>query len=140
MALQKTTGLAALAADELGCTVRTVNRYAVRYAAVREARLHMKEKRKDIAEGKLWGLINDGNITAIIFYLKTQAKDRGYVERIEQTGLDGQAIPICYVNNWRGAANAALGTADGDALPGPLSLADGGQAVAQDDAGGVDGD
>ena len=32
------------------------------------------------------------DITGIIFYLKTQCKDRGYVERQEITGKDGDAI------------------------------------------------
>ncbi len=42
----------------------------------------------DLAEGKLYSKINEGNMTAIIFYLKCKAKDRGYIERgqIEVTG------------------------------------------------------
>ena len=37
----------------------------------------------DFTESKLFNLINDKNPTAIIFFLKTKAKHRGYVERQE---------------------------------------------------------
>jgi hypothetical protein len=36
--------------------------------------------------------MKDGNMTAIIFYLKTQGKSRGYVERQEVTGADGKKL------------------------------------------------
>lgn len=37
----------------------------------------------DFAESKLIQQINTGNIAAICFFLKTQAKHRGYIERAE---------------------------------------------------------
>jgi len=82
-ALEANKGLAAVAAEQLGCTVSTVYNYANRYERVREVLAHQKEKRLDIAEGQLWQLINMGNVAAIIFYLKTQGKRRGYTERHE---------------------------------------------------------
>jgi len=56
----------------------------------------VREKRTDYVEDKLMELIDVGNITAIIFYLKTQAKSRGYVERQEReiTGKDGKELVI----------------------------------------------
>jgi len=46
--------------------------------------IHREKTRKlggDFAESKLMESIHNGNLTAIIFYLKTQHKDRGYIEK-----------------------------------------------------------
>lgn len=48
----------------------------------------------DFTESKLYELIRDGNPTAIIFMLKTKGKDRGYIERREITGMNGQALDV----------------------------------------------
>jgi hypothetical protein len=54
----------------------------------------MEESDIDAAETALKRQILDGNTTAIIFYLKTKGKSRGYVERQEVTGKDGLEIVI----------------------------------------------
>lgn len=50
------------------------------------------ETQKDVGEAALLKLIRDGDTAAIIFYAKTKLKDRGYVERKEITGKDGEPI------------------------------------------------
>jgi hypothetical protein len=50
----------------------------------------------DNVESSLYREVLGGNVTAMIFWLKTQGKRRGWVERTEVTGADGG--PIEYVN------------------------------------------
>ena len=44
----------------------------------------------DFAESQLHKQISDGSTSATIFYLKTKGKARGYVERQEITGVEGE--------------------------------------------------
>lgn len=50
---------------------------------VRAARDNGLEACKDLAESRLFEAIEAGNMTAIIFFLKTRGKERGYTERQE---------------------------------------------------------
>lgn len=51
-----------------------------------------RENMKDIAESSLFSKIRQEDNTATIFYLKTKARDRGYVDRTEVTGKDGEPL------------------------------------------------
>lgn len=81
-------------ADLLLCSARTVRNYINKYEEVRIAYEDRKERLTDHVESKLHSEIDKGNVTAIIFYLKTKAKDRGYVERQELTGKDGGKLTV----------------------------------------------
>jgi len=59
---------------------------------LRQVRRECEEDGLDFAEYKLLDLINSGDRTAIIFYLKCKGKDRGYIERQELTGTDGSPL------------------------------------------------
>ncbi len=91
-------GKVTVAAQRLGCTVRTIYNYANKYATVQnaidEARAMWDEKLVDLAELKLFQEVNDGNAWAIKYALSTKGKSRGYVERQEVTGADGGALNV----------------------------------------------
>ena len=93
-AAESSKGFVTVIADRLGVTPSYVYQLQKKFPTFRQAILDQREMMKDNAEGKLQSLINQENPTAIIFYLKTQAKDRGYVERQEVTGQDGTNIKI----------------------------------------------
>ena len=90
-ALLKSDGNLTAAASKLGVTRQAVYNYIKRYAlqsVIEDARENMVDE----AVGQLHKLVRDGNLGATIFYLKTQAKGRGFTERIEQTGANGEPI------------------------------------------------
>jgi len=82
-ALQEAKGYVSKAAGILQCDPRTVYNYRDEYKSVAEAWDAIREARHDSVESALAGRIAAGDTTAIIFYLKTQCKQRGYVERQE---------------------------------------------------------
>lgn len=48
----------------------------------------------DFAEHKLFELIDEKNTAAVIFYLKTKGKDRGYVERHESRDVSDKPVEV----------------------------------------------
>jgi len=93
-AIIEARGFISVAARHLGVSRSSVYNAINKYPTVAEAVKDAREATTDLAEGKLIKLINDENPTAIIFYLKTQGKKRGYIERHELTGKDGAPIEI----------------------------------------------
>lgn len=92
-AIRGSGGFVSVIAERLGCTRQTVYNLCERFATVAEALKDERESTKDEAESQLLNNIRKGDNTAIIFFLKTQAKDRGYIERQELTGKDGENLP-----------------------------------------------
>ncbi len=93
-AITDARGLVSLVAKRLGCEQQTVRNYIKRYATCKQALEDARESLKDFTESQLLKQIDGGNIAGIIFFLKTQARDRGYIERQEITGADGGAIQL----------------------------------------------
>lgn len=80
-AITKSKGMITYAAKMLGCNRSTVHSYVNNFEVCREAVADARAGMLDNAELQLANQIQDGNITAIIFYLKTIGKHRGYIER-----------------------------------------------------------
>jgi len=53
-----------------------------------------RETMLDMAESVLYSKVLQGSTPELIFFLKTQGRNRGYVERQEITGRDGEAIKV----------------------------------------------
>jgi hypothetical protein len=101
-ALRKSFGLISPAAEILAqaygsCTPRTVRNYLDRHPALREVIEEIIERNLDLAENRLITAISESNMTAVIFYLKTKGRDRGYVERVEASGIGGAPLNQTHV-------------------------------------------
>jgi hypothetical protein len=93
-AIHETRGNIKAASETLGCTRQTLYNYAKRHASIMAALHEARESMKDNVESALYAQALAGNTTAMIFFLKTQAKDRGYVERQELAGAGTDEIKI----------------------------------------------
>ena len=80
-AIKGSGGFVTEIARRLRCSRSTIYRYKKIYAEVAAAIFEEKEHLLDTAESALLKQINTGNITAIIFYLKTQGYGRAYGDR-----------------------------------------------------------
>lgn len=93
-ALREKHGNISSAARYLGCDRHTVSRYIALYPSVKAVADEERETLIDFAENQLFQQVKDGNITAIIFTLKTIGKRRGYVERREISGADAGPVEV----------------------------------------------
>lgn len=91
-ALHNTSGIISSACRAAGVSRMTYYRYYNEDPEFRERADDIKELQKDFAESLILKKMKDGDTTMLIFYAKTQMKDRGYSERKEITGSDGEAL------------------------------------------------
>lgn len=79
-AYKKSAGNLTLTAETLGINRRTLDRWREKYPELDEMMRDVDEGLLDLCESRLMQQINESNLTAIIFYLKTKGKKRGYIE------------------------------------------------------------
>jgi len=82
-ALTKSLGNVSSACDACKCSRNTYYDYMKSDEQFAEQVNAIGERAIDFVEGSLFKQIQEGNTAATIFYLKTRAKSRGYVERQE---------------------------------------------------------
>jgi len=82
-ALEKNLGIVSNTAKQVGIHRSTYYEWRDTDPEFREAAESIQEVALDFVESKLLKRISDESDTAIIFYLKTKGKHRGYVERSE---------------------------------------------------------
>jgi hypothetical protein len=93
-ALEKSMGVVTVACKKVGVSRKTFYEYYNNDATFREAYNDLKNVALDFAESKLYNRIEKESDACLIFYLKTQGKARGYIERMEHTGAEGNPIQL----------------------------------------------
>ncbi len=76
-------GIVTYACDKTGISRETFRQWKLKDPKFKAACDEVSDVVLDVVESKLLRKINDEDLTAIIFYLKTKGKHRGYVERVE---------------------------------------------------------
>lgn len=93
-ALRKNGGILSSVAAAFRISSSEITRRIQNSPALQAVRYEAQESVLDLAESKLIQNIQKNDNTAIIFFLKTKGKHRGYVERQEVTGANGQPLEV----------------------------------------------
>lgn len=91
-ALDRTKGIVRTACRQAGVSRSTFYRWYDEDADFRDKVDDVKELQKDFAESLILKKIEEEDTTMLIFYAKTQMKDRGYTTRTEVVGKDGESL------------------------------------------------
>jgi len=83
-----------VAARILHCDLKTVESYCRTDPRIAEVRRSEHESMLDVGELALLRAVQRGEAWAVCFLLKTQGKQRGYIERAEFSGPNGGAIEV----------------------------------------------
>ena len=92
IALEKSLGVVTTAAKNVGIHRQTHYDWINSNEDYKKAVNELNEVALDFAESQLHKQMKEGNTSATIFYLKTKGKKRGYIERQEITGANGDKI------------------------------------------------
>lgn len=91
-ALEKSLGVVTIACKNIGVDRGTFYNYCNSDPVFKAAVDDMEDVALDFVESALYKQVKEGVPSSTIFYLKTRGRKRGYIERHEHTGADGQAL------------------------------------------------
>lgn len=110
-AIPGSMGIITVIAKRVGCTWHTAAKYIREYPTIKAAYDDECEQILDLAETKLFAAVTNGDLAAVKYILSTKGKKRGYTERTEVSGIDGDAVKIRVVfeetEQWRGGNSDA---------------------------------
>jgi hypothetical protein len=114
-ALEQARGNVTEAARALGYDRTTLYKRMYADPELMDIKNAVKEQTKDAIEGVLISSALSGDLTAVIFFLKTQARDRGYIEtkQLEMGGIENGAPIDIRARDYRDVL-APLAPADDD--------------------------
>ena len=84
--LEESRGIVSYACKNAGISRQTFYMWCREDKKFKQAVDDISEENIDIVESKLLNKIQDNDLTAIIFFLKTKGRKRGYVEKTEIEG------------------------------------------------------
>lgn len=93
-ALQASAGIMTAAARALGMERSSLWRRVSKSAKLTAVLQEVRESVLDLAESSLLKALQRGDAWAVCFFLKCQAKQRGYSERTEITGPAGKPVQV----------------------------------------------
>lgn len=93
-AIEQMRGNITAAAKSLGCSRSTIYAFIANHPTCQQVLDTARESMIDNVESVLYSKALEGEAWAVCFFLKTQGKHRGYVERQEVTGKEGAPVEI----------------------------------------------
>lgn len=91
-ALETSLGVVTTACRQVGLGRTTFYKYCNEDPEFKRKVDEIENVAFDFVESQLYRQIQDGNTAATIFWLKTKGKNRGYSERFELTGANGEPL------------------------------------------------
>jgi hypothetical protein len=98
--IEQNKGNVAAVARAFGVSRRTILRFADEHPTVKTALADARESMLDNAESVLYKKVLEGSTAELIFFLKTQGRTRGYVERSEISGPNGGPVELAIVKGY----------------------------------------
>ena len=91
-------GIISTIAKRVGCEWHTAKSFIDTYPTVKQVYDNECESVLDLCQSTIIKSIQNGDTGDAKWYLSRKGKDRGFVERSEVTGADGDAIPVAFVD------------------------------------------